>query len=152
MPTAQLRDSNDVVRPTKADLLIEDTKIVGIGEGIDAKVSQSALVIDCTDKIVSPGFVHTHHHVWQTCLKGNHGDETLIDYFSSGECAACAVRKYYEYQKLIVSRIFPQLDVVCRRCILEPVSWRDGVCGQRNHHRGRPRQHQPLTKTLYVNR
>jgi cytosine/adenosine deaminase-related metal-dependent hydrolase len=57
---------------------------VAIAQNIDVEVSRPARIIDCTAKIISPGFVDTHHHVWQTCLKGTHADETLLDYFPSG--------------------------------------------------------------------
>ena len=69
------------VVPKKADLLIEDSIIAEISEDISAP---SARVIDCTGKIVSPGFIDTHHHVWQSQLRGTHADETLLEYFYSG--------------------------------------------------------------------
>ncbi|KAI9932357.1 hypothetical protein ASPWEDRAFT_27375 [Aspergillus wentii DTO 134E9] len=80
--TLLLHDEHDVVHPTKADLLIEDTRIKAIGENIEAPPGAS--IIDCSGKIISPGFIDTHHHLWQTCLKATHANETLIDYFSSG--------------------------------------------------------------------
>lgn len=82
--TLLLHDSGDVVRPINADLMIENTRIVAIAQNIDVEVSRPARIIDCTAKIISPGFVDTHHHVWQTCLKGTHVDETLFNYFPSG--------------------------------------------------------------------
>ncbi|GKU06671.1 hypothetical protein FLAG1_09062 [Fusarium langsethiae] len=39
-------------------------------------------VLDCTEKIISPGFVDTHHHLWQTQLKGHGLDNCWLDYFS----------------------------------------------------------------------
>jgi cytosine/adenosine deaminase-related metal-dependent hydrolase len=35
-------------------------------------------------KIISPGFVDTHHHLWQTQLKGRHANELLLEYMASG--------------------------------------------------------------------
>lgn len=65
----------------KTDVLLENSTIAAIGDGL---FSTTATIIDCTGKIVCPGFVDTHHHVWQTHLRGVHADETLLDYFSSG--------------------------------------------------------------------
>lgn len=39
-------------------------------------------------KIISPGFVDTHHHVWQTLLKGRHADQTLLQYLPAGNFTA----------------------------------------------------------------
>ena len=44
----------------------------------------SALYSDCTDKIISPGLVDTHHHAWQSLLKGRHADQMLMQYLPEG--------------------------------------------------------------------
>jgi cytosine/adenosine deaminase-related metal-dependent hydrolase len=64
-------------------LLIEGNIIVRIAAKIDPP-SASTEVIDCTSKLISPGFIDTHHHVWQTQLKGRHSDHTLFEYMTSG--------------------------------------------------------------------
>ncbi|EHK39606.1 uncharacterized protein TrAtP1_006897 [Trichoderma atroviride] len=64
-------------------LLIEGNKIARIATHIDAP-SDKTQVIDCTGKIVSPGFIDTHHHVWQTLLKGRHADHSLLEYVPTG--------------------------------------------------------------------
>ena len=46
----------------KADILIEDNKIVQIGEGLEAP---DAEVIDARGKFVYPGLINTHHHLLQ---------------------------------------------------------------------------------------
>ncbi|HET9143700.1 amidohydrolase family protein [Actinophytocola sp.] len=50
-----------------ADVLIEDGRIAAVGPGLG---SDGAQVIDATDRIVLPGFVDTHRHLWQTPLRG----------------------------------------------------------------------------------
>lgn len=57
--TALIHDDNDNVQAIKMDILVEGNKISRIGKDIPA---QQAQVIDCTDKVISPGFVDTHHH------------------------------------------------------------------------------------------
>ncbi|CRG83414.1 hypothetical protein PISL3812_00765 [Talaromyces islandicus] len=68
------------------DILITGNRIAQIGQNL--ATSSNADVIDCTDKIVSPGFVDSHHHMWQTQLKGRHGDHTLMDYVTAANLQA----------------------------------------------------------------
>jgi cytosine/adenosine deaminase-related metal-dependent hydrolase len=74
--------AGDHVNAIEADLLIEGNTISKIAKGI--KVGAETEVIDCAGKLLSPGFVDTHHHVWQTLLKGRHANQLLMDYFPSG--------------------------------------------------------------------
>ncbi|PGH00163.1 hypothetical protein AJ80_09216 [Polytolypa hystricis UAMH7299] len=64
------------------DVLIRGNRISRIGERLSPPAG--CKVIDCTRNIVSPGFIDTHHHLWQSQLKGRHGDETLMEYMISG--------------------------------------------------------------------
>jgi cytosine/adenosine deaminase-related metal-dependent hydrolase len=80
--TALIHDAHDHVKALKTDILIEGNKIAKIEPEISAPLNVEA--IDCTDKIISPGFVDTHHHVWQTQLKGRHADQLLLDYMVTG--------------------------------------------------------------------
>jgi cytosine/adenosine deaminase-related metal-dependent hydrolase len=80
--TVLTHDANDHVHPIKADLLIEGNVITKIEQRI--LVSSDTEIVDCTDKILSPGFIDTHHHVWQTLLKGRHANQLLLDYYPSG--------------------------------------------------------------------
>ena len=76
-------DTADNITTTIADLLIEGNHITSIGPSTKAP-HESTQVIDCTAKILTPGFIDTHHHLWQTQLKGRHGDEVLSQYLFSG--------------------------------------------------------------------
>lgn len=50
-----------------ADILIENNEIIDIGENLADK---DAEVTDCTGLIAIPGFVNTHHHLYQTLFRG----------------------------------------------------------------------------------
>ena len=65
------------------DILISGNRIQEIGQNLSAH-DASTEIIDCKGKIISPGFVDTHHHVWQTQLKGRHADDTFFDYMPTG--------------------------------------------------------------------
>ncbi|TVY32636.1 5-methylthioadenosine/S-adenosylhomocysteine deaminase [Lachnellula subtilissima] len=84
--TVLTHDEHDHVHAAKADLLIEGNLIKKIESGISP--FPGTQVVDCTDKIISPGFIDTHHHVWQTLLKGRHANHTLLEYFGPGNFAA----------------------------------------------------------------
>ncbi len=57
--TALIHDGNDKIEAVRADILIKDNRISKIGANISGS---DADVIDCTDRIISPGFIDTHHH------------------------------------------------------------------------------------------
>jgi cytosine/adenosine deaminase-related metal-dependent hydrolase len=75
-------DLDQVHAKTGINLLVEGDSIVALGADIQPPAGTS--VIDCSGKIVCPGFIDTHHHVWQTQLKGRHSDDTLADYHPKG--------------------------------------------------------------------
>ena len=59
------------------DVLVDDGVITAVGHGLP---TEGAEVIDATDRIVLPGFVDTHRHVWQTALRGIATDVDLGGY------------------------------------------------------------------------
>jgi cytosine/adenosine deaminase-related metal-dependent hydrolase len=63
----------------RADILVTDNRIEAVGPDlgrIDAEV------IDATGKVVIPGLVDTHRHVWQAFLRGIAADWTLGQYMT----------------------------------------------------------------------
>lgn len=58
------------------DVLIEGERIVEIGASIDGGDAQ---VVDATGRIVMPGFIDTHHHQFETALRGWLADGILFD-------------------------------------------------------------------------
>jgi cytosine/adenosine deaminase-related metal-dependent hydrolase len=81
--TVLFHEKDDHVSPLRnTDVLIEGNIIKKIAPSIAAHPGTKT--IDCTGKIVSPGFIDTHHHVWQTQLKGRFSDDALLDYMPKG--------------------------------------------------------------------
>ncbi|KAK5718321.1 hypothetical protein LTR17_015674 [Elasticomyces elasticus] len=65
----------------ESHLLIEGDTITAIGK--DVRVPEHAEVIDATDMILSPGFIDTHTHLWQTAFRTLAPNTTLAEYFGS---------------------------------------------------------------------
>ncbi|OAA56301.1 Metal-dependent hydrolase, composite domain protein [Niveomyces insectorum RCEF 264] len=63
------------------DVLVEDGTITRVGRGLVLpSTSEGVEEIDASNAILSPGFVDTHRHMWQTQLRTIAGDYTLTDY------------------------------------------------------------------------
>jgi 5-methylthioadenosine/S-adenosylhomocysteine deaminase len=52
---------------TGGDVCIEDDRIAAVGQGLDGS---GARIVDATGKIVLPGFVDVHNHLWQSLIRG----------------------------------------------------------------------------------
>lgn len=63
-----------------ADVLIERDQIAAVGQDVSA---DGARVIDAIGDIVIPGFIDTHRHTWETCIRTCAPDFALITYFSA---------------------------------------------------------------------
>jgi len=63
-----------------ADLLIEKDKIAAIGKHLR---SVGARVVDATGRIVMPGFVDVHNHLWQSLIRGCGTDQDLLGWLSA---------------------------------------------------------------------
>ena len=63
----------------QGDVLIEGDRIIAIAPRITA---DDAEVIDADDHIVLPGFVDTHRHTWQTCVRHRYADIDPQIYFA----------------------------------------------------------------------
>lgn len=80
--TLLIHGPDDHVESVKADLLIGGSTITRIE--FDIQPSSGTQIIDCRDKIISPGFIDTHHHVWQTLQRGRHANQLLLEYMATG--------------------------------------------------------------------
>lgn len=80
------REYNSTIAVNK-DLLIVGDQIASIEREI-SQPSELVTVIDCSHKIISLGFINTHHHLWQTQLRGRHADHNVLGYMPSGNLTA----------------------------------------------------------------
>ena len=64
--------------PFSGDVLIEDGIIREIAREI---AIEDAETVDCSGKIVIPGFIDTHHHMWEGLFRSSGTDQMLNDYF-----------------------------------------------------------------------
>lgn len=62
-----------------ADVLVTGDTITAVGPKLE--VPADALEIDATGGIITPGFIDTHRHMWQTNLRGFGADWALSQYF-----------------------------------------------------------------------
>ncbi|KAK3210284.1 hypothetical protein GRF29_44g2237488 [Pseudopithomyces chartarum] len=71
--TQILRDSS---------LLVQGDRIVELYNGTTpSSYPNDTTVVNATGKIISPGFINTHHHLWQTGYKTLASNTTLAQYF-----------------------------------------------------------------------
>jgi cytosine/adenosine deaminase-related metal-dependent hydrolase len=67
----------DLTAMHATDVLIEGGRIAAVGTGLSA---EGAIVIDASNRIVLPGFVDTHRHLWETAARGATADLELGPY------------------------------------------------------------------------
>jgi len=89
----------------KADVLVHGKKIQRIARNINV---DDAAVIDATGRIVMPGFIDTHHHQFETALRGFLTNGILIN---DGSGTPSADPTYYEYILLKFAPKYTPQDV-----------------------------------------
>jgi cytosine/adenosine deaminase-related metal-dependent hydrolase len=104
--TLLLHDENNHVVPTVSDLLVEGNVIAKIGQKIQAP--EGAKVIDCKDKLISPGFIDTHRHMWQSQLGGIFSDMSLYEYMPTGN----AVSVFYTTEDLFYGQLAGAMESI----------------------------------------
>jgi cytosine/adenosine deaminase-related metal-dependent hydrolase len=93
---------NSALEPLVGSILISNGTIKEIGQKID--VADDVEIIDATGTIVSPGFVDTHRHGWQTMYRTMGGNITLpAYYYSFGEFGAGAA--IFEPEDVYISQL-----------------------------------------------
>ncbi|HVW40640.1 MAG TPA: amidohydrolase family protein [Amycolatopsis sp.] len=78
IPTSRAEDD----LPT-GDILITDGVITAIGPSLAGAAEKADEIIDATGKIVIPGLIDTHRHVWESATRSALPDGSLMDYFNT---------------------------------------------------------------------
>ena len=67
----------DIGQLDRGDILIEEDKILEVGDGIQVHDAQ---IVDASKMIVMPGLIDSHIHTWQTGIRGIAGNWTMGEY------------------------------------------------------------------------
>ncbi len=89
----------------QADVLVEGRKIVAVGRSLHAG---GAAEIDARGRIVMPGFIDTHHHLFETALRSFLADGILIN---DGSNTRSGNTTYFEYILLKFAPVYRPQDV-----------------------------------------
>lgn len=58
-----------------ADVLVRDRRVHAVGQGLDAPAG--ARLVDASGKLVMPGFIDVHNHLWQSSFRGGCSGQQL---------------------------------------------------------------------------
>ncbi|KAJ0415130.1 hypothetical protein BJY00DRAFT_267962 [Aspergillus carlsbadensis] len=95
----------------KASILIENDRISAIEEDFEAlSAPEGVEVVDVSGKIVSPGFVNTHVHMWQTVYRTLGPNVTLSQYFGWVSQASEGARAAFTPEDIHVSSLEGYLE------------------------------------------
>ncbi|KAK4165598.1 amidohydrolase family protein [Cladorrhinum sp. PSN259] len=62
-------------------VLVEDDRITGVFTSAPTRVPPRTEIVDIAGKIITPGFIDTHRHGWQTVFKTMASNTTLLEFF-----------------------------------------------------------------------
>jgi cytosine/adenosine deaminase-related metal-dependent hydrolase len=77
--------------PFRGDVLVDGDRIAAGSARVDLQAADDVEVVDAAERIVLPGLVDSHRHLWQSALRGIACDWTLGEYFARmrGRLGAC---------------------------------------------------------------
>jgi len=91
-----------------ADVLIQDGVITAVGQGLSSS-SKNAEVIDCEGRLVIPGLVDTHRHVWQGAIGALTPQMTGAGY---GPAVLNGISTSYEPEDIYVGALWGALQAL----------------------------------------
>lgn len=91
-----------------ADVLIEGNLIRAVGPRLESDLPS----LDCTGRIVIPGFVNTHHHMFQTALRSYWADALATDYFTQSRRGEDAILHQYSPQDVYTGQYAGALEQI----------------------------------------
>lgn len=103
--------TNTVDTRLGVNLLVEGDCIQGIYTGAVPSIYHGATVIDASDKIICPGFINTHQHLWQTAWRTIASNTTLMEYFARYSQFAAA-SSFFSTDDVYLSQIMGLLELV----------------------------------------
>jgi cytosine/adenosine deaminase-related metal-dependent hydrolase len=86
-----------------ADVLVDGKMIIAVGPNLPV---DGAMVIDASGRIVMPGFIDTHHHLFETALRSFLADGLLLP-----DGTPAGVINYFEYILLKFAPVYRPHDV-----------------------------------------
>ncbi|MDQ0785625.1 amidohydrolase family protein [Streptomyces sp. B3I8] len=90
----------------RGDLLVEDGRVAAVAEHVDAP---GAEIVDARGMIVTPGFVDTHRHTWQTAFRGIGTNWTFGAY---GAAVHGVLRPHYRPEDVYVGDLLGRLEAL----------------------------------------
>lgn len=92
-------------------VLVADDRIAGLYDEASPKgIPADAEIVDCKHKIITPGFIDTHRHGWQTALKTLGSNTTLAEYFST--FSSHGARPLYTAEDVYESQLAGLLEAI----------------------------------------
>ena len=95
-----------------ASLLVEDGRITQLAEGSLPDPPSSAEVIDATNKIISPGFINTHHHMWMSAFRTIAANTTLAEYLTGRYVATGEPGKHFTPEDVYLGQLACALEFI----------------------------------------
>ncbi|MCW3015991.1 MAG: hypothetical protein JWO02_3083 [Solirubrobacterales bacterium] len=102
------------------DVLVEDGLIVKIAPEIDV---EDARTIDASSRIVIPGFVDTHRHIWQAAMRNLCQDWTLASYFTG---VHAGLSRYFLPEDIYTANLLGSLEALSSG-VTTLLDWSHGV-------------------------